>query len=59
MLSPESHQLRLVLLQAMKNAPPPSSIQEARAGLKALADRKSLPVGTQVEPAIAGGVPGE
>ncbi len=59
MLSPESQQIRLWLLQNMKNAPPPSSIQEARDALNVLASLKSLPAGTRVEPITAGGVPGE
>ncbi len=57
MLSPESQQIRLWLVQNMKNAPPPSSIQEARDGLNALARQTPLPAGTQVEPITAGGVP--
>lgn len=53
MLSQESHQIRLWLLQNMKNASPPSSIQEARDGLKMLASRINLPAGTRVEPITA------
>ncbi len=57
MPSPESHQIRQWLFQNMKNAPLPSSIQEAREASKAL--RKPLPAGTVVEHVIAGGVPSE
>jgi epsilon-lactone hydrolase len=59
LLSEEGQHIRLWLLQNMKNAPPPSSIQEARDGLKVLASRKPLPAGTRVEPTTAGGVSGE
>jgi len=59
MLSPESRQMRLWLIQNMKNAPPPSSIQEARDRLNVLANRRTLAAATRVEPTTAGGVPGE
>ncbi len=59
MLSPESNQIRLWLIQNMKNAPPPSSIEEARDRLNMLASRRTLAAATRVEPIMAGGVPGE
>ena len=45
-------------LQTMKEAPP-GDIEQSRAALDALLGRYPLPEGTQVEPAVAGGVPAE
>jgi acetyl esterase/lipase len=45
-------------LQAMKEAPP-ADIEQSRAALDALLGRYPLPEGTQVEPAVVGGVPAE
>ncbi len=59
MASEESRQIRLWLIQNMKNAPPPSTLQEARAGLAALSDRIQLPPETRVVPVDAGGVPAQ
>jgi monoterpene epsilon-lactone hydrolase len=57
MLSPQSQQIRLWLIQNMKNAPLPTSMEVAREALKAL--RKPLPAGTVIETVTAGGVPSE
>ena len=59
MLSPEGQRIRLWLLQKVKNAHPPSSIQEARVGVEAFAARASLPPGIRIEPVAAGSVPAE
>ena len=59
MPSPESQHIRQWLFQNMKNAPPPTSIQAAREGLKLLASRVVLAPGTKVEPVVAGSVPSE
>ena len=59
MVSPESRQIRLWLIQNMKNSPPPSSIEEARKRLNVLASRRTLAASTRIEPAAAGGVHGE
>lgn len=59
MLSEKSKQLRLWLTKTLKNAPPPASIQQARAIVEFGASRAVLPAGTRVEPVTAGAVQAE
>lgn len=59
MLSEKSKQLRLWLTKTLKNAPPPASIQQARAIVEFGASRAVLPTGTTVEPVTAGAVQAE
>ena len=59
MISRENDRIRRWLVQNLKNAPLPSSIQEARAGLEGLSSWVPLPADTRVESVIAGNVSGE
>ena len=59
MLSERSEKLRLWLKRNLKNAPAAASIQEARNVLEVVASTAVLPVGTKVEPVLAGNVPAE
>jgi monoterpene epsilon-lactone hydrolase len=59
MASPESQRIKRWLIQNIKNAPLPTSIQEARVHLEGMSSWVPLPADTRVEPIEAGGVPGE
>ena len=59
MASPESQRIKRWLIQNIKNAPLPASIQEARAHLEGMSSWVPLPPDTRVEHVMAGGVPGE
>jgi len=59
MASPESERIRRWLVQNIKQAPLPSSIQEARANLENMSSWVPLPSLTRVEPVLAGSVSGE
>jgi len=59
MISRENERIRRWLVQNIKNAPLPSSIQEARAGLEGMSSWVPLPADTSVEAVIAGTVSGE
>lgn len=55
----DNERIRTWLVQNIKNAPLPSSIQEARAGLEGMSSWVPLPADTGIEPVIAGNVSGE
>jgi len=59
MASPESERIRRWLVRNVKQAPLPSSIQEARANLEGMSSWVPLPSLTRVEPVLAGSVSGE
>jgi acetyl esterase/lipase len=59
MISPEGQRIRNWLSENLKNAPRPSSIQEARAGLEAMASQKQVVAGSLIVPVMLGSVPGE
>jgi acetyl esterase/lipase len=56
--SPAANQIREFLL-ARRDAPPPTTVEEARANLEAMASLAPLPPDLQVEEVVADGVPGE
>jgi monoterpene epsilon-lactone hydrolase len=58
MPSPAAIQIREFLL-ARRDAPPPATVEEARANLEAMASLAPLPPDLQVEAVVADGVPGE
>jgi monoterpene epsilon-lactone hydrolase len=59
MASPESQRIKRWLVQNIKNAPLPASIQEARVHLEGMSSWVPLPADTRVEHVMAGSVPGE
>src|SRR5574341_1156969 len=59
MLSEEGRRIRLWLSQNAKKTFSTPSIDEARANLEAIADRKPLPAGTRIEPTTTISVPCE
>lgn len=59
MLSEEGKRIRLWLSENAKKSFTTPSLEEARANLEAIANRKPLPSGTRVEPEHAAGVPCE
>jgi len=59
MVSPEGLKIRLWLAENAKKTFAAQSIEESRANLKALADKRPLPDGTSLEPELASGVPCE
>jgi monoterpene epsilon-lactone hydrolase len=58
MPSPAATQIRDFLL-ARRDMPPPSTVEEARANLEAMASLAPLPPDLQVEAVVADGIPGE